>query len=268
MNSAKDISLLSLLLCYALLLIPIIILILIKSNLLKKLAISIFRMTFQLFIVGLFLQYIFDLESPYVTIGWLLIMILFSSFSVIGNSPLKLSHFFIPIALAILIANAILLPFFNGLVIKLDNLLAPRYAIAIGGMLLGNSMRGNIVFLNSFFKDTRRNENRYRYMLSLGASKFDALLPFFRNGFREAVSPMLATTATMGIVSLPGMMTGQILGGSPPMVAIKYQIAIMLAIFTSMTLSSSLVIIFSVITSFDKYDVLKDNIFKKKKKSK
>ena len=77
-----------------------------------------------------------------------------------------------------------------------------------------------------------------------------------------ALSPIIASMATIGLVSLPGMMTGQILGGSNPMVAIKYQIAIMLFIFYIQYAGVILSILFSEKFGFDDFDVLKKNIFR------
>ena len=75
-------------------------------------------------------------------------------------------------------------------------------------------------------------------------------------------SPTIATMMTIGIVSLPGMMTGQMLGGSSPMLAIKYQIAIMVAIFTSTTASVTSIIFITLKISFDSYGIIQKSIFK------
>ena len=106
-----------------------------------------------------------------------------------------------------------------------------------------------------------KDENLYFYKLSLGATKFEALLPFAKQSFIAALNPTIATMATMGIVSLPGMMTGQILGGSVPLVAIKYQIAIMVAILASTVLSILLSLVFTLRISIDKSGVLKKDYF-------
>ncbi len=263
MKGAVDIGTFSLILGYLLLLVPVIIFIYARVKLIRKLLISVGRMSVQLLLVGFFLQFIFDLRNPYVTIAWLFVMLLFSSYSVLDNTRLSTRFFFWPVAAGILIANLLVLPFFTGVILSLDSILEPRYAIALGGMLLGNSMRGNIIGLNRFFEGLKRNETRYIYSLSLGATRYEALTPFYRHAMTEAVGPMLATTATMGIVSLPGMMTGQILGGSSPLVAIKYQIAIMLAIFTSMTISTTTAILMAAWRSFDSRAMLKPRIWKK-----
>lgn len=102
------------------------------------------------------------------------------------------------------------------------------------------------------------------YKLSLGATRFEAVRDFAKRSFVSAMNPTIASMATMGIVSLPGMMTGQILGGSVPLVAIKYQIAIMIAILASTVLSISLSIFFTVGKSFDKYGVMQKSVFAEK----
>jgi putative ABC transport system permease protein len=94
----------------------------------------------------------------------------------------------------------------------------------------------------------------------MGGSRLQALKPFFRESFVASVNPILASMATIGIVSLPGMMTGQILGGSIPMVAIKYQIIIMLAIFYTQFFSVFLSLFFSIKLGFDDFDVLRKEL--------
>jgi len=127
---------------------------------------------------------------------------------------------------------------------------------------LGNSLRGNIIGVSSFYKSIKRNERRYLYRLSVGASLYEALKPYFRAGMITSLQPTIATMMTIGIVSLPGMMTGQMLGGASPMVAIKYQIAIMIAIFVSVSMSVALMILFTIKSSFNGYGVLKKGVFK------
>ncbi|NCB44022.1 MAG: ABC transporter permease, partial [Clostridia bacterium] len=75
-----------------------------------------------------------------------------------------------------------------------------------------------------------------------GANRSEALRPFMQTALRAGVKPQIATMATLGIVSLPGMMTGQMLGGSTPMTAIQYQIAIMVGIFAVDMISTVLLL--------------------------
>lgn len=104
-------------------------------------------------------------------------------------------------------------------------------------MLLGNSLSGNIVALQNLFTAFKERESEYHAAIALGASPHYATLPFVRAAMQKAFAPIMASMATTGLVTLPGMMTGQILGGVNPMVAIKYQLLILIAIFVMLTIS-------------------------------
>lgn len=262
MNGAQDLSLFSMLMCGVLLLVPFIVFAYFKLDLNKKLLISSIRMSVQLLLIGFFLEYLFKFNNWAVNILWFLIMLGVATFSVINNSKLNRKFFVWPVMLAFVLSNLFVVLYFNLFIIRLDNVFDAKYIIAIGGMILGNSLRSNVVGLGDFYQALKKDESLYLYRLSLGATKYEALLPFAKKSFHAALAPLIATMATMGIVSLPGMMTGQILGGSVPLVAIKYQIAIMVAILASTVLSILLSIVFTARSSFDKYAVLKKEVVK------
>ncbi|MCT4606934.1 MAG: ABC transporter permease [Marinisporobacter sp.] len=123
-------------------------------------------------------------------------------------------------------------------------------------MLLGNSLNGNIICINNFYKAIKENEKEYFYYLSLSGNKIEVLLVYFKEAIFSSVRPTIASIETIGLVALPGMMTGQILGGAVPLTSIKYQIAIMIAIFITRYFSALLSILFTVFYAFDEYDVL------------
>lgn len=77
----------------------------------------------------------------------------------------------------------------------------------------------------------RTEKARYKYSLIAGATRSEALRPFISEALKISFAPTIASNATIGLIWLPGMMTGQILGGSDPMTAIKYQILIVISIF-------------------------------------
>jgi len=124
-------------------------------------------------------------------------------------------------------------------------------------------LNSTIIGISHYYEAIRKENKRYLYLLSLGADQQEALLPFFREALRAAMRPFIANMATMGIVSLPGMMTGQMLGGADPETAIKYQIAIVLAIFTALTISVALSIYFTSRQAFDEYGILKGSLFRR-----
>lgn len=104
-------------------------------------------------------------------------------------------------------------------------------------MVLGNCLHSNVVGINAFYYILKKEKERYQFYPACGANRNEALQPFISNALRKSANSTLASIATIGLVSLPGMMTGQILSGSSPMIAIKYQIMIMLAIFSGTILS-------------------------------
>lgn len=262
-NITKDISNFSLALCFLLLLFPFAIILYLKVEISRQALISIFRMAVQLILIGLFLEYLFKLNNNWVNIGWVLVMVIFAASSAIRNSDLKFRYFAVPVYVSFVLANFLVLLYFNFFVLKLQNILDARYLIAVGGMLLGNSLKGNIIGINHFYQQARIQENRHWYYLAGGATLREAIRPFFRSALMEALKPSLASMATMGVVFMPGIMTGQILGGTNPLLAVKYQIAIILIIFVSTTIAVFLAILFTIRTSYDGYGVLKKEKFKK-----
>lgn len=256
-----DISFFSLALCFLLLLIPIGLSFAVKLKLTQTTLVSAVRMTVQLLLVGVFLKFIFDLNNPLLNVAWFIIMITFATLSVVRSTMLSKKLFLMPSFSAFLLANFFVLLYFNYFVVSLTDIFEAKYLVAIGGMLLGNSLRGNIVGIGDFYNGIRKSEKTYYYYLSMGATRMEAIKPFLRKSLSASLKPTIASMATMGIVSLPGMMTGQILGGSSPMTAIKYQIAIMIAIYAATTLSIFLAIMFTLNISFDDFGILNKNIF-------
>ena len=262
MEKAVDLSLFSMAMGAVLLLISVFVIYFLRLRILKNLLVSTTRMIIQLVLIGFFLEYLFQLNNSFVNVLWFLVMILVATFSVINNSNLRIKLFIVPVFLSLFLSNLVIVLYFNFFITRIDNIFEAQYIIAIGGMILGNSLRSNVVGLSDFYNTIHKEEALYYYKLSLGATHFEAIRPFLKHSFILSINPTLASMATMGIVSLPGMMTGQILGGSIPMVAIKYQIVIMIAIVTSTVLSVSLSILFTLRLSFDKSGRVRKKIYK------
>lgn len=225
-------------------------------NINKKMLFSIIRMVIQLTLVGLFLQYLFDFNNPYLNFCYLVFMIFIASFSTVKSCDLNIKRMIIPLFLSFIIPNVIVLMFFNAFVVRTSNVFNAQYMITIAGMLLGNNLSGNIICINNFHNSIRENKEEYYYFLSISGNKIEALKPYFKNAILSSVNPTIASIETIGLVSLPGMMTGQILGGAIPLTAIKYQIAIMIAILIVRYFGSILALILTGSKMFDDYDIL------------
>ena len=109
----------------------------------------------------------------------------------------------------------------------------PQYAVPLLGMMLGNTMTGVALSLDRLTQDTWRQRAVIEQRLMLGQSWKQALAEIRHDAMRAGMMPTINAMATVGLVSLPGMMTGQILAGSPPMEAVKYQILIMFMVTAS-----------------------------------
>jgi len=256
-----DISMISMIVGYLLLTIPIVIFGMLKIKLIKETFLAVLRMTIQLLLVGFYLQVVFQLNYWWLNFCWVLIMILVANVTVISRAHLKQKLFFLPVLPAVLLGSFFPVLYFIFFIIHPTPLFDARYVIPITGMILGNCLRGNVIGLERFYAALKRNQEEYFTYLTLGAAHKEALLPYLKEALEAAVSPTIATIATIGLVALPGMMTGVILGGASPLVAIKYQIMIMLAIFAGSILSAFLAILFSIKTSFNKYNILNLDIF-------
>ena len=263
MEKVIDINYFELFAGYALLLIPILILWYYKTGLVKDTFIAVVRMTVQLLLVGVYLEYIFELNNAVINVTWVLVMSIIASYTIIRRTGLKFRLFFIPVLISGIISIAVTDAYFLGYVIKLNNIFDARYFIPITGMLMGNTLRTIIIALDAYYLRIDEEENYYRWHLANGATRREALNPFMRDALKKAFNPTIATTAVMGLISLPGMMTGQILGGSDPSIAVKYQIMLIITIFSSAILNVVLTILFSNRIAFDAYDNLRKDIFRK-----
>lgn len=256
-----DMTVFSLFLSFLLLAVPVFLSLFYGFGLVKSLFYSVVRMSIQLVLIGIFLEYLFVWNNSLVNIIWLVIMILVAVVSAVQSSLMKVKKVLLPVLFSFSLSTFVIIFYLNIVVIRLDNVFDARYLIVLGGMLLGNSLRGNIVGISSFYADIKKDVKKFLYVLSLGASLKEALLPYLKESVQLALRPTLAAMATMGIVALPGMMTGVILGGASPAVAIKYQIMIMIAIVVSTISSVLLTILMTLPVCFTKYGILRQDIF-------
>ncbi len=222
-----------------------------KLGLSRDMTWAVVRMTVQLILVGLYLQYLFLLDNLWINSAWLLVMLLVGSSAIISKAKLPKKRLYVPVLSGLALGMFPILWLMIVYLLSPEPLYTAQYLIPTAGMLLGNCLSGNIVALQRLFSAFNDREAEYQGALALGASPAQASLPFMQTAMQQSFAPILASMATMGLVTLPGMMTGQILGGVDPLIAIKYQLVISVAIFVtlSVSVSTSLVLcIRSVIT--------------------
>ena len=234
-----DISYFNLLIGLLLLVIPLFYLWKFKTGLLKATLIGTARMIVQLFLIGMYL--------------WVIIMIFVAGQTALVRTGLKREILLIPISVGFLCSVVLVGMYFIGIVLQLDNVFSAQYFIPIFGILMGNMLSSNVIALNTYYSGLKREQQLYCYLLGNGATRQEAQAPFIREAIIKSFSPLIANIAVMGLVALPGTMIGQILGGSSPNVAIKYQMMIMVITFTASMLSLMITISLASRKSFDEY---------------
>ncbi len=259
-----DISYSSLLIGLLLLCIPVFYLWKFKTGMVRATLVGTARMIVQLFLIGMYLKYLFLWDSPWINFLWVVIMIFVASQTAVSRTHLKRSILLIPISVGLLFSVTLVGLYFLGVVLQLDNVFSAQYFIPIFGILMGNMLSSNVIALNTYYSGLQREQQLYYYLLGNGATRAEAQAPFIREAIIKSFSPLIANISVMGLVALPGTMIGQILGGSSPHVAIKYQMMIMVITFTASMLSLMITISLASRRSFDSYGRLL-HIFKEKK---
>lgn len=266
MKEITDITLWDLALGLSMLSIPVLIFLYYRIKLIKDLFVSTVRMILQLLLVAAYLEWIFEKNNPWINSLWVLVMVMVSAGTLIYRVKISWRMFLLPFLLSGIFSMAVIDGFFIGLVIRPDYIFDARYFIPISGMVLGNSLNHNVVGLSAFIGGLSEKKELYYFLLTNSGSQKNALRPYIQDAIHKSLNPLLATMSVIGLISLPGMMTGQILGGSSPVTAIKYQIMIMIAILSGAALTLLLSIIFSSRNMFDDYGNIHQRIWKKNSK--
>jgi putative ABC transport system permease protein len=257
-NSILNLSVLQLAIAYVFILI---VLVIFKTRGIKRekqILIASTRMTIQLTLMGYVLMFVFENASWWLTAIMLVIMLAFAIYNAMERVKSTLSSELQRIiAIAMVGGTLVTLAFFIMMVLQVEPWFNPQYVIPIAGMIVGNSMTGIALGANKLCSDMEDKRVIVENSLMLGATPAAAAREIVNDAFDSALLPTMNNMLTMGIVSLPGMMTGQILSGTFPITAIKYQIGIMLAILGSTALTTILFVMLGYKTFFTKDNRLK-----------
>lgn len=200
----------------------------------KDILVSSLRMTIQLIATGHILNYIFETNNVFYTLLMVFIMEIFAIYNIYKRVKIKLPYEIkIIIAFSLIIGTSISLLYFLLAVIRLKPWYEARYFIPIAGMFIGNSMTAIALAANRLVSGIHDQRLLIETALMLGATPKVATKHISDKAFDAAIMPTINSMVGMGIVFLPGMMTGQILSGTSPLTAIRYQIAVMLGVLGS-----------------------------------
>lgn len=182
------------------------------------------RMLLQLLLIGYVLVYIFETSEPLVVIGVLVAMLVISSWIAIRPIPAKSWRLYRNALIAVSVSGVPTLVLVTQSVIGVEPWFNPRYQIPLAGMIFAGAMTTVSLAAERVYAENRR-----------GVSYVEAR----RVAFTAAMIPMINALFAVGLVSLPGMMTGQILSGVDPLVAARYQIVVMSMILGASGISAA-----------------------------
>ena len=215
-------------LALALLLVGVVIAISIRQGLGlgRDLVVGSLRAVVQLYLVGLILAVVFQAAQWY----WVLLILAVMTAVAAQAATSRLAK---PIpggggiaALALTVSTAVTLAYVIGVIVRVRPWYEPQYIIPIAGMILGSAMTSAALAGDRLQGDLRVRADEVEARLALGFSGREAVQPMARTALRAAMIPTVNGMMTVGLVQLPGMMTGQILAGSSPLLAIKYQLVV------------------------------------------
>lgn len=217
--------------------IPLVLTIYLRLGLEKDILIATVRSTIQLLVVGYILTFVFDSDNPIFIVLMILLMIAAATQNVIKKgSGIKGITWIILVA--IVTAESIAMALLLGL-----NIIEPipQEIIPLSGMVVGNAMVLSLLFLNKFKDEVNQSDETIELILSMGGDAKTAIHRSLTSAIRTSMIPTIESMKTMGLVQLPGMMSGLIIGGADPMDAVMYQLLILFLLLMTATLASVIV---------------------------
>ncbi|HID45886.1 MAG TPA: iron export ABC transporter permease subunit FetB [Chromatiaceae bacterium] len=206
----------------------------------RQLLIAASRSTVQLLILGMILKTLFAQTNLWLIGLMTLVMLAVAGYEVMARQQRRFQGIwgYGLGTLSMFLSSFLITLLALTVVVQVHPWYQPQYLIPLLGMLLGNTMSGIAIALDNLTRNTWEQRRNIEARLMLGHEWSQAISTIRRDALRSGLIPIINAMTTAGIVSLPGMMTGQILGGSPPMEAAKYQLMILFMIAAGSGLGS------------------------------
>lgn len=206
-----------------------------KLGLELPLAIASVRTVVQLLVVGYILAVIFQIKNAFLVLGVLMVMLAIATITARNRIGKKIPQILPVVFVSLFFSTALTLIYTNFLIIQPDTWYEPQYLIPLAGIVLGNSMTGAALAGERLVSTITSSRLEIETYLSLGATPQQAVTIYRKDAIRAGLIPTLNQMMVAGVVTLPGMITGQLLSGVDPLDAASYQILIMLMLaFTNL----------------------------------
>jgi UDP-glucose/iron transport system permease protein len=209
----------------------------------KDLFIGTIRTFAQLFLLGYILKVIFEIDNVLVVLLVFMFMIFFAAWTIYGRIKEKQISYFLPTFLSMTISFFFVTFMVTAVIVGVKPWWKAQYFIPIGGMVIGNSMNAIAISLERLLGDLRSKRKEIEMKLCHGADYKEASQEVVANAMKAGMIPSINSMMAVGMVFIPGMMTGQILAGANPVEAIKYQIVVMVMIVGATTMGTLSVVL-------------------------
>jgi putative ABC transport system permease protein len=193
----------------------------------RDLTVAAVRTFLQLLAIGYVLGFIFSTDSPALIVAIVLLMLGVGAWTVAGRQRRPTNSLRVLVLMSLSAGCGLTLVLATEVILRVQPWYNPYYVIPLMGMVIGNSLNSATLAVERLDSDLRSGRDQVEALLALGATSRQAAAGAVRGAMKAAMIPITNSMMVVGLVSLPGMMTGQILGGSTPLVAIKYQVLIM-----------------------------------------
>ncbi len=213
----------------------------------RSIIIAAIRTTIQLIAIGYVLGWIFKLDKWPLVVAYVLAMVIVAAHTVYTQQRRSVRRGTFPsIAISLFLGGLITLVVVQYLVVGIRPWYDPQYLIPIAGMIFGNALTAMALCLSTFSGAMKDNADEIEQRLALGATRKQAASRHIKDALRAALMPIISSMMVVGLVQLPGMMTGQILSGIDPVIAVRYQIVIMFMILAGNGLTTVMMMQFSL----------------------
>jgi len=223
----------------------------------RDLVVGAIRTVVQLALVGYVLAYLFALDRWYLVLAALLLMLAAATHAAVGRQKHPSRALLGITGVAMLLGSGLTLVYVGAVVVRMEPWYNPRYLIPLFGMIVGNAMNAAALAAERLHSEMEGRRAEIEAYLALGASPERASHEPVRRSLIASLIPTVNGLMVVGIVSLPGMMTGQILAGSSPLTAVRYQIVVMFMLASSVAVTATLVTLWYRRTFFTEMEQLR-----------